>query len=269
MLYTSIRPCQFSWWMLIFLKIRLTSAEIEMSKLSKVSYQKNSPCCSVFLWRSFCFLQVNQQKRVGMISTSNITYSEQIYKPFHWKPSHIVFLIKKRRSADSQYWTATLSNWKKQSPEVFYKSTVLKILQYSRENTCLKFSRTRILKNICARLFLNWFYLYVHYYRLLHKKQMFAVLGLLIKRCNNTLLCIIWLDRKYCRWHCATATHEPIQQIHFYVENIVRLVYSLFYCDHRIFNSTGGFFVFLFMVTGWETILICSATLLEWRCIYL
>ena len=31
----------------------------------------------------FYFLQVNQQKRVGMVSTNNLlrTYSEQIYKP--------------------------------------------------------------------------------------------------------------------------------------------------------------------------------------------
>ena len=35
-------------------------------------------------------------------------------------------MIKKRRSTDAQYWTVTLSNWKKQPPEVFYKTAVLK-----------------------------------------------------------------------------------------------------------------------------------------------
>ena len=34
--------------------------------------------------------------------------------------------------------------------------------------------------------------------------------------------------------------------------------YSLFYCDRRKFNFTGGFFILLFMVTG-RGIFICSA----------
>ena len=39
----------------------------------------NSPCNTILLWTSFYFLQVNQQKGVGMISTYNIyrAYSEQ------------------------------------------------------------------------------------------------------------------------------------------------------------------------------------------------
>ena len=36
------------------------------------------------------------------------------------------------------------------------KTLLLKILQYSRENTCVKFLRTPILKNICVWLLLNW-----------------------------------------------------------------------------------------------------------------
>ena len=46
-----------------------------------------------------------------------------------------------------------------------------------------------------------------------------------------------------------------------YKENVVRLVFieTLFYCDHWKLNLTGGFFIFLFMVTGKEIILVCSA----------
>ena len=42
----------------------------------------NNPCCSVLLWTSLSFLQVNQQKLNAMVSTNDITHSEQIYKPF-------------------------------------------------------------------------------------------------------------------------------------------------------------------------------------------
>ena len=33
----------------------------------------------------------------------------------------------------------------------------------------------------------------------------------------------------------------------------------LFYCDRQKHNLTGGFFIFLFMVTGGEIIFICGA----------
>ena len=38
------------------------------------------------------------------------------------------------------------------------KMLFLNILQYSWENTCVEFSRTPILKNICIWLLLNWLY---------------------------------------------------------------------------------------------------------------
>ena len=38
------------------------------------------------------------------------------------------------------------------------KTLFLKILQYSPENTCVKYLSTPILKNICVRLLLNWLY---------------------------------------------------------------------------------------------------------------
>ena len=60
----------------------LISAEIRMSNLSKSDIRTNSRGCSVLLWTSFYFLQVNQQKRVGMVSANNMIHSEQIYKPF-------------------------------------------------------------------------------------------------------------------------------------------------------------------------------------------
>ena len=34
--------------------------------------RKNSSCCNVLLWASFCFLEVSQQKHVGMVSTNNV-----------------------------------------------------------------------------------------------------------------------------------------------------------------------------------------------------
>ena len=46
--------------------------------------------CNILLGTSFCFLQVNQQKHV-----------EKIF--LNCKPSHIMFLIRQRRSTDAQY----------------------------------------------------------------------------------------------------------------------------------------------------------------------
>ena len=54
---------------------------------------------------------------------------------------------------------------KKQPPEVFYKNAALKtfaiflkILQYSRENACVKILRTPVLNKIRIQLLLNWLY---------------------------------------------------------------------------------------------------------------
>ena len=41
-----------------------------------------------------------------------------------------------------------------------------------------------------------------------------------------------------------------------YIENVVRLVLFVIFCDSWKFNFTGGFFIFLFMVTGREVIFI-------------
>ena len=50
--------------------------------------------------------------------------------------------VKKRRSVDAHYWTATLSNWQKQPLEVLYNRQKLfvKIPQYSQQTPC-KFIR--------------------------------------------------------------------------------------------------------------------------------
>ena len=54
-----------------------------------------------------------------------------------------MFLIKKRRSADAQYWTLTLSNWKKQPPEVFCKNAALKIFRtFTWKHLCEIFKNT-------------------------------------------------------------------------------------------------------------------------------
>ena len=46
-----------------------------------------------FFGQAFAFPQVNQQKRVRVFSTNNVQriYSEQIYKNYLQKPSHIMF----------------------------------------------------------------------------------------------------------------------------------------------------------------------------------
>ena len=130
-----------------------------MSKLSKVWYQKNSPCCSVLLWTSFCFLQVSQQKLVGMVSTSNIAYSEQIYTNL-FSGNHPILCFWLRREGRQMPNTEQLlyQTEKSSHQRFFIKTLFLKILQYSWENTCVKCSRTPVLKNICAQLFLNWLF---------------------------------------------------------------------------------------------------------------
>ena len=86
-----------------FIKTRLDlpQLKLECPNCQKSDIRTNSHCYSVLLWTSFCFLQINQQQRVGMVSANNMTNSEQIYKLFYQKPSHILFLIKKSRSADA------------------------------------------------------------------------------------------------------------------------------------------------------------------------
>ena len=90
-------------------------------------------------------------------------------------PKLVIFMTTKRRSADAQYWTVTLSNWQKQPPLAFYKKTVLKnFAMFTRKHLCrslffnffkkrlqhrcftvAKSLRTSILKNICIWLLLN------------------------------------------------------------------------------------------------------------------
>ena len=54
-------PCQFSWWSLNFLKIRLISAEIRMSKLSKVWYQSKQPLLWRFTLDKFVFCRLTNK----------------------------------------------------------------------------------------------------------------------------------------------------------------------------------------------------------------
>ena len=57
--------------------LRLDSPQLKFECLNcqKYGIRTNSRCCSVLLKTSFCFLQVNQQKHVGMVSTNNKTFS--------------------------------------------------------------------------------------------------------------------------------------------------------------------------------------------------
>ena len=60
------------------LRLDLTLLKLVCLNCQKSNIRTNSPCYSVLLWASFCFLQFNHQKCAGMVSTNNITYSEQI-----------------------------------------------------------------------------------------------------------------------------------------------------------------------------------------------
>ena len=57
----------FSMTLKIFFKVIPTSGEIRMLKLSHI--RTNNPCCSILLWTSFYYLQVNKQEHIGMVST--------------------------------------------------------------------------------------------------------------------------------------------------------------------------------------------------------
>ena len=74
------------------------------------------------------------------------------------------------------------------------------------------------------------------------------------------MLCVLWLDRKHCRWTCATTIlHIDIYLHREYCKT--SFMYLLSYCDHRKFNLTSGF-IFLFMEIGRGIIFICSADFL-------
>ena len=77
------------------------------------------------------------------------------------------------------------------------------------------------------------------------KKQILVVFGLLVKRCNNILLCVVCLDRKYCRWNCATEDLNLYIKF-IYAENVVRLV--LFVVLLWLVILTGDF---VFLCSWW------------------
>ena len=101
-------------------------------------------------------------------------------------------------------------------------------MQYSRENTCEEFLRTPILENICIWL---------------------AVLWLLVKRCNNILLCVVWLDRKYCRWNCNgnTSTNTLYSVLHREPHKISFICCFMVTAKNLIWPV-----VFLFLCSWWQ-----------------
>ena len=60
--------------------------------------------------------------------------------------------------ADAQYWTATLSNWKKQPPEVSYKNAVLKSFAiFTGKHLCEIFKNTYFEEHLrAAASILDW-----------------------------------------------------------------------------------------------------------------
>ena len=90
------------------------------------------------------------------------TYSEQITRlllqTFLVETMlHCFWLRREGRQMPNTEWLLYQSE--KSSHQRFsLKTLLLKVLKHSQENTSAKFLRTPILKNICARLLLNWLY---------------------------------------------------------------------------------------------------------------
>ena len=110
----------------------------------------NSPCCSVLLLTSFCFLQINQQKRVGMVSTDNVNTLNRSTNLF--SRNHLTLHFRLRREGRQLpnteqllYQTEKSSHWR-----FSIKTLFLKILQYSRENTCQIFKITCFEEHLCT-----------------------------------------------------------------------------------------------------------------------
>ena len=126
------------------LKIRLTSAEVRMSKLLI------SPCCSILLLTSFCFLQINQQKRVGMVSTDNANTLNRSKNLF--SRNHLTLHFRLRREGRQLPITEQLLYQTEKSSHCRFsiKTLFLKNLQYSRENTYEIFKITYFEEHLCT-----------------------------------------------------------------------------------------------------------------------
>ena len=74
----------------------------------------------------FCFLQVNQQKGVEMVSTNNIIYPEQIYKRLVEIIPHCVFDSEEKVGRCSILNNYFIKLKKASSTRGFYKNAVLK-----------------------------------------------------------------------------------------------------------------------------------------------
>ena len=77
------------------------------------------------------------------------------------------------------------------------------------------------------------------------------------------MLCVIWLDGKYCRWNCTAATLEPIRWIHLHRECLKTSFICYFIVTVKKLIWPVVLFIFLFMVTSRGTIFICSAGFIE------
>ena len=126
------------WWNLNFLKIRHTQLELECLNCQK--FDKPD------------FLQVNWQKHVWMallIIYHTLNRSTNLFSRNH---STLCFWLR-REGWQMPNTEQLLYRTEKSSHQKFStKLLLLKILQYSQENTFVKFLRTPILKNICIRV---------------------------------------------------------------------------------------------------------------------
>ena len=71
------------------------------------------------------------------------TLNKFLFSADNFSRNHPTLFLIKKRSTDAQYWTVTLSNWKKQPLEVFYKNAALKnFVTFTGKDLCQIFKNT-------------------------------------------------------------------------------------------------------------------------------
>ena len=131
--------CQFFLWSFNFLIIRLLSAEIRMSKLSKVWYQNKQPLLKCFTLDKF-FSSVGQSAKTywNLFSRNYPTLCFWLRREGLQMPNAKQF-IKLKKTA-----------------EIFHNNSVIINFAIFKGKHLWKYLSTPILKNICVWLIVNW-----------------------------------------------------------------------------------------------------------------
>ena len=121
-----------------FLGLHVPQLKLEWQNCQKSYIKTNSLCCSVLFWTSFCFLQVNQQKRGGMVSTNNINIPWTDLQTF-FSRNHptLCFWLRRGWQVFNTEQIVYQTQEKHQTPEIFYKNGVLENFAiFTRKNLC-------------------------------------------------------------------------------------------------------------------------------------